>query len=114
MPGKMDRAFTMNRIPVGWIGRTEKLGFQSDANNGLLNGQVYNTGGRFPGCAAGGAPLDDNGTDLIPVGGHAKFGGAEFPAIKTQAVLPGKAASGGRGEDALKAKLLARSHHWNV
>ena len=57
-PGQMNGAFTVNRIPARRIRRAEKLGFQPNARDGFISGQILHPRRSLPGCSAGRAPDD--------------------------------------------------------
>lgn len=62
--GKVNRTFTVNRIPPGRIGAAEKLNLQAIARGspgGILADHFL---GRFPGGPAGCAPFDSYALNL--------------------------------------------------
>ena len=85
---KMDRAFTVNGVPAGRIGRAVELGLESHADNGLSRLQSDHFLGSLPGGPAGGSTQDfDSGDDAV-FHLYGKFGGSELFTIVTEANLP--------------------------
>ena len=107
MGGKMNRAFTVNRVPVGWIGAAEKLNFQSEARGCFRYITSYYFRGRFPGGATGRPSPDKNLLDFICRDFNIQFRRPELVSVCTQTVLPGKTASGGWDENMLEMMLFS-------
>lgn len=104
--GKMHRAFGVNRIPSGRIGRAEILNLQTDFCDGLFRRQILDPGCRFPGRAARRAA--HNLDFRYPVGRQPdfKFGRAKLFSILSQTILPGQTASRRRRKDAAALNLF--------
>ena len=105
--GHVHRAFAVNRVPTGRIRDAVILDIQSDAHECFLHRQIQNTGGRFPGCAAGSALQDLDisypaAGDLDP---EDRF--AECLAVLPQIDRPGQSASGRRRMDSPGSYFLA-------
>lgn len=113
MAGKMNRTLPVNRVPVGWICAAEKLNFQPEACGCLCYITSDNFRCRFPGGATGRTSSDGNLLDFTFRNLHIQFRRAELISIGSQAVLPGKTASGGRDDDMLEMMLFSRSHQGN-
>ena len=111
MTGKVNRAFAVNRIPAGRIGRTEILHFQADAYHCFFRRQLGDAPGCFPGGAAGGPAHDDDLLKPAVDCGHLELGRPELLSVPAQAVLPGKPASSGRCQDTFHLGLFPGSHH---
>lgn len=112
MPREVDGAFPVERVPAGRISLAEKLGLQTDSDHRFLHRRSDNAVGRLPTRAAGGPPDHFDGKDAAMAGGHRKFGGAESPTENPQADLPGKPASGGRGDGS--GPCFPRGDHGNA
>lgn len=105
--GKVDRAFPMNRIPPGRIGRAEILNLEPDPDNGLLLRQADYTPDSVPGGSAGGSSKDVN-TFYLAVGQpYRKLRSAELISIPPQGHLPGKPASGRRRGNTFHEQFLS-------
>jgi hypothetical protein len=113
MAGKMDRAFSINRVPVGWVCAAEKLNFQPEACGRLGRIPSDNFRCRFPGGATGRTSLNGNFLDFTLCNLHIQFRGAEPFSIGSQTILPGEATSGGRGDNVSGAMLLSGGHQGN-
>lgn len=112
--GQMDRAFAINGIPAGGIRATIILDIEADAHQCICQRQIQDAGGGLPGCPAG-RPFQDVDVGYPAVGQRgpeSRF--TEFLSISTQADLPGKGASGGRGMDPFAPALFARSNQGNL
>jgi hypothetical protein len=92
---KMNRALAVDRIPAGRIRTAEKLYLQADTNGRLGNGQSHDTLRRLPGGTAGGSSFNGDIFDFFVRDPDIEFRRAKAIAVFTQAVLPGKTASGG-------------------
>ena len=110
MAGKMNRTLPVNRVPVGWICAAEKLNFQPEACGCLCYITSDNFRCRFPGGATGRTSSDGNLLDFTFRNLHIQFRRTELVSIRSQAVLPGKAASGGWGDNMDGVMLLPGSH----
>ena len=113
MAGKMNRALSVNRVPVGWICTAEKLNFQTEACGCLGYITSDNFRCRFPGGTTGGASFNGNLFNFTRGSLYIQFRCTELVSILSQAVLPGKAASGGWGENMDGVMLLPGSHQGN-
>ncbi len=111
--GKVNRAFTVNRIPTGRIGTAEKLNFQAIARGGL--GCIFTNHllGCFPGSPTRCAPFDSYLPDLTINYLGLQFRCTKMLFIASQAARPGKAASGGWGDDTGPGMLFTGGHHRN-
>jgi hypothetical protein len=98
--GQMNRALAVYRIPSRGVSRTEILGLQANVRERLIDGQIFYTGCRFPGCATGSPPANPEVGNSALCQLYLEFGQAEPFSVWTQADLPGQAASCGRGKDA--------------
>ena len=111
MAGKVNRAFTVNRIPTGRISTAEKLNFQTKARGSLGGIFANHLLGCLPGsptrCAA------FNGNTLNPtvddIGIH--FWCTKTLFIASQTAWLGKAASGGWGDYTGPGMLFTGCHH---
>ena len=114
MAGKMNRTLPVNRVPVGWICAAEKLNFQPEACGRLGYIPSDNFRCRFPGGATRCASFDGNLLDFTRGNLHIQFRRTEQVSICSQAVLPGKTASGGRGDGMDGMKLRPGSHQGDL
>ena len=110
MPGKVDRAFSVDRVPSGRIGAAEILDLQTDADDGLLAGQVGDPLGRLPGGATRRPANNGDLFDSVVFAGGLKLRRTELIPVPSQAVLPGKPASGGRGQRPFHFGLFPGCH----
>ena len=94
-PRKMNRTFSIDRIPAGWIGAAKKLYFQSDTDGRFCQGKSDDALDRLPGGAAWGASFNVNVGDLAVRYLNFEFRRTEAFFIFTQAALPGKSTSCG-------------------
>jgi hypothetical protein len=92
---KMNRAFSIDRVPAGWIGAAKKLHFQSDTDGRLCCGQADNAFDCLPGRATWGASFDGDIVYLSVSYLNFEFRSTEAFSIVTQTTLPGKTASRG-------------------
>jgi len=113
MAGKMNRTLPVNRVPSGRVCAAEKLNFQPEACGCLCYIPSDNFRCRFPGGATGRTSSDGNLLDFTLCDLHIQFRCAEMVSICPQAVLPGKTASGGWGDDMFRVMLLPGSHQRN-
>ncbi len=113
MAGKMNRTLSVNRVPIGWICAAQKLNFQPEACGCLRYIPSDNFRCRFPGGATGGASSNGNLLDFTLCNLHIQFRCAELVSICSQAVLPGKTTSGGRGDNMDGVMFLPGSHQGN-
>ena len=113
MAGKMDRAFSIKGVPVGWICAAEKLNFQPEACGRLARVPSDDVRCRLPGGATGRTSFNGNLLDFTLCNLHIKFRGAEPVSIDSQTILPGEATSGGWGDDLRGAMLLSGGHQGN-
>ena len=90
----MNRALAVDGIPAGRIRTAVKLYLQADANGRLRNGASDDTLGRLPGGTTGCSPFNDDPVYLSVCYTGVEFRCAKAMAVFTQAVLPGKSASG--------------------
>jgi len=111
MAGEVDRTFPVNRVPSGRIGHTEILHLQSDANDRFVRRQVNDAPGGFPGGTTGGPANDADFLESSVCDRSFELRCTELIAIPAQAVLPGKPASGGRGQGAFHFGLFPGGHH---
>ena len=81
IPGKMDRTFSVNRIPAGRIGSAEKLCFQAHADDGLFGGHIGHTKCGLPCCTAGGTSFYRYVGDFSLFNFNGKFRSTKFFAI---------------------------------
>ena len=112
-PGKVHRALAVNRVPSGRVGTAVELNFQAYADGGFLNRHPDDFACRLPSRAAGRAPFDGHGIDFALCNRYLELRGAKPVAVFTQAVLPGKPASGGRGGYSLYFGLFTGGHDGN-
>ena len=111
MAGEVDRAFPVNRVPSGRVGRAEILHFQTDAIDRFIRGQMDDSTGSLPGGPAG---RSANHVDLLEPAvcdPGFEFRRSELISVPAQAVLPGKSASGRRGQGAFYSGLFPGSHY---
>jgi hypothetical protein len=91
----MHRAFSIDRIPAGWIGAAEKLYVQADTDGRFCCGQADNALNRLPGRTAGSPPVYDDIVDLSIRDLNFEFRSTKAFSIVTQTALPGKTTSRG-------------------
>ena len=113
MTGKMNRAFPVNRVPAGRVCTAEKLNFQAEACGCPHYITSDNFRCRFPGGTTGCTSSDGNLLDFTRGSLHIQFRCTELVSISSQAVLPGKTASGGGGDNMGGVMLLPGSHQGN-
>jgi hypothetical protein len=106
--GDVEGTFPVYGIPIGRVGDTEELGFETDPDDGLSGRKAYDALDRFPGRPARGAPKDLNSLDACPGFFHPKDRRSKAVAVPSQADLPGQAASGGRCQDPPDVDFLPR------
>lgn len=111
MAGKVDRAFPMNRVPSGRIGRAEILHFKADASDRFFRGQMDDSAGSLPGGPAGSSANHFDLLEPAVCGPGLEFRRSELVSVPAQAVLPGKSASGRRGQGACHLGLFSGSHY---
>lgn len=111
LPGKMHRAFGIDRVPARRIGGTEELGIEADLSNCIRNRDADHPFCRFPGGATGRPPQHHHLGNLPVFDYNFEFGGAESLAIGTKTILPWQPASGRGGHDPFSDPLLARRYY---
>ena len=92
--GKMHRTFAMNRIPTGWIGKTEILSLQADHTDCFHSRFANESLGSLPRCPAGGAANDRDLNNSVSFEANLVFGCTKLVAIVSEADLPRQPASG--------------------
>ncbi len=75
--GKMNRTFTVHRIPTGWIGGAGKLSEEADLSNRLFSPLADQLAGRVPRCSAGRATHDLDADEPPVDDTYAEFRSAE-------------------------------------
>ncbi len=108
---KVNRAFAMDGIPSSRIGTAEKLNFQAKACGGI--GRIFTNHflGRFPCGATWCAPRDSYALNLTVDNINIHLWCTKTFLIASQAARPGKAASGGRGDNTGSGMLFAGCNH---
>lgn len=108
LAGKMNGAPAINGIPAGGVGGTEKLGLYAHFPGRIFYRRADEPPAGLPGSGTGGSAHHPHIRYLAIPDLDLVFRGAETIAIFTQANLPGKTASGGRGKHPLAGHLFAR------
>ncbi len=105
--GKVNRAFAVNGVPSSRVCAAEKLNFQAITRGGLGGFLTNHLLGGLPCGATGRPPLYGYALNFAVdnVGIHLRC--AETLFIASQATRPGKAASGGRSDNARSGMLFA-------
>jgi hypothetical protein len=113
LSGKVYRALSVEWIPARWVRSTKEQRFKPDPLKRFLHRQAEEPFGRLPGRAAW-RPSDHlHVSHNAPMDLHMEFRGAKQLPVPSQTHLPGKAASGGRGQDPLDAHLFPRGNQRN-
>jgi hypothetical protein len=114
VPGKVNRAFTVDGIPSGRVRAAEKLNLKTHTDRSLFNRTPDNLEGRHPGGATGRTPSAGHGFNFTFRHVYFKLRGPELVAVFAQTILPGKSASGGWCGDTFYFFFFAGSHHGNA
>ena len=113
VPGKVDRTFPVDGIPSGRIGRTKILHLEADAHDRFFRRQVRNPPGGLPGGSARSPANNKYSLKPAVCGFRLKLRRTEPVSIIAQTILPGKTASGGRGQGAFHLGFFAGSDFTN-
>ena len=114
LAGEMDRAFAVDRIPAGGVGRAVKLGLEAHADNGRGGFKPNHFFGGLPGRPAGRpAHHFDRRNDSV-FSFDEKLRGAEQFTVVAETDLPRKTTSGWRGNHQSVARLFPGRHDRNT
>ncbi len=111
LAGKMNRAFTADRIPRRWVGRTKVLRFQAYLCHRFFDAKAGDTVCRPPGGAAGSASNHPDPDDSAVLDRYVEFRSAEMGSVITEADLPPQAASGERCKNPFDSDFFPRRHN---
>ena len=93
--GEVNGALSVHWVPSRRVGRAEELGFQPYPYGCFFDGGADDAGRGFPRGPAGRSAHNPDSGDFSVGHFHGELGSAEPVSVMAQAVLPGKAASGG-------------------
>lgn len=107
LPGEMNGALAVHRVPAGRIGGAVELGIKAGFAHRIFDRMTDQPPGNLPGRAARGTAHHPDVRNLTVLNLHLEFGRTEKLAIITKANLPWKPASGRWREEPSPGNFLA-------